>query len=105
CSFEFGASLIDPDRDGPDRGRADDDQVALAVVINVRGLEAQSGDTFGDVCGQPKLRTPRREIDADMVDVTAQPDCCRLGDLIAVEVRPELSAIGNARFGLMRKGV
>jgi hypothetical protein len=95
CPFESSASLVQPNRDWPDRSRADDNEIPFVVVVDVGGLKRETTHTLRDVCRQMYFRTPRREMDTDLIQETDLPDRYSFGLMIVVQILAELSAITN----------
>jgi len=77
-------SLIQPYRNRPNRGGANDDKIPPAVIVDVCGLETETGYSFGEVCRQTKSGAACREMDADLINVATLPNCGCLRYMISV---------------------
>ena len=104
-SLKIRLSLIQPYGDRPNRGGAHDDEVPSAVIVDVCGLETETGYSFGEVCRQTKSGAACREMDADLINIATLPNCGRLRYMISIQIMSELRPVRNALAGIVvRRG-
>jgi hypothetical protein len=87
------SAAVQPDCDGPNGSCAVDDEVRSGIVIDIGYFNCQSGQVIRNVRVEPKLRASGREVNADLIERSALPDCCCFRNMVAIQIPAQLCLV------------